>query len=166
MNIIAVLLTLARFLFEVLLLSKIETVTEDFRLKIDFISFYLTLSDFCSYFYCIVLSSMVVDIIYRKTIFYCFYITSWISGLPDYISFISPCPASVLELKFSSVFSTTVPVSGLVPVLQRSVGSSLHLSLVSPVLSTVKHRLPVEPKIRFRVERPSVTFKSHDPSLY
>ena len=64
-----------------------------------------------------------------------------------------------LEPKFSSVVSTAVPVSGLVPVLQRSVGSSPRLSLVSPVLSTVKHRLPVEPKIRFRVERPSVTFK-------
>ena len=71
-----------------------------------------------------------------------------------------------LELKFSSVVSTAVPVSGLVPVLQRSVGSSPRLSLVSPVLSTVKNRRPVEPKIRFRVERPSVTFKSHDPSLH
>ena len=161
-------LTLARFLFAVLLLFKIETVTKDFRLKIDFVSFYLTLSDFCSYFYCIVLSSMVVDIIIYigKPFFTVFYITSWISGLPDYISFISLCPASVLELKFSSVFPTAVPVSGLVPVLQRSVGSSRHLSLVSPVLSTVKHRLPVEPKIRFRVERPSVTFKSHDPPLH
>ena len=72
----------------------------------------------------------------------------------------------LLELKFSSVLSTAVPVSGLILVLQRSVGSSPHLSLVSPVLSTVKHRLPVEPKIRFRVERPSFTFKSHDPSLH
>ena len=77
-----------------------------------------------------------------------------------------PLDLLLLELKFSSVFSTAVPVSGLVPVLQRSVGFSPHLSLVSPVLSTVKHRLPVEPKIRFRVERASVTFKSHDPSLY
>ena len=81
--------------FAVLLPFKIETITKDFRLKIDFVSFHLTLSDFCLYFYCILLPSMVVEIIYRKTIFYCFYITSWISGLPDYISFISPCPASV-----------------------------------------------------------------------
>ena len=44
---------LARSLFAVLLLFKIETVTKDFRLKIDFVSFYLTLSHFCSYFYCI-----------------------------------------------------------------------------------------------------------------
>ena len=77
-----------------------------------------------------------------------------------------PFDLLLLELKFSSVLSTAVPVSGLILVLHRSVGSSPHLSLVSPVLSTVKHRLSVEPKIRFRVERPSVTFKSHDPSLY
>ena len=78
-----------------------------------------------------------------------------------------PFDLLLLELKFSSVLSTTVPaVSGLILVLQRSVGSSPHLSLVSPVLWTVKHRLPVEPKVSFRVERPSVTFKSHDPSLY
>ena len=48
-----------------------------------------------------------------------------------------PLDLLFLELKFSSVFSTAVPVSGLVPVLQRSVGFSPHLSLVSPVLSTV-----------------------------
>ena len=101
---------------------------------------------------------MVIEIIHRETVIYCFYITSWISGLPDYISFISmsvsvppqlmPFDLLLLELKFSSVFSTAVPVSGLILVLHRSVGSSPHLSLVSPVLSKVKHRLPVEPKIR------------------
>ena len=68
-----------------------------------------------------------------------------------------PFDLQLLELKFSSVLSTAVPVSGLILVLHRSVGSSPHLSLVSPVLSTLKHRLPVEPKIRFRVERASVT---------
>ena len=77
-----------------------------------------------------------------------------------------PFDLLLLELKFSSVFSAAVPVSGLVPVLQRSVGSSPHLSLVSPALSTVKNRLSFEPKIRFRVERPSITFKSHDPPLH
>ena len=65
-----------------------------------------------------------------------------------------PFDLLLLELKFSSVFSTAVPVSSLILVLHRSVGSSPHLSLVSltltltPVLSKVKHRLPVEPKIR------------------
>ena len=56
-----------------------------------------------------------------------------------------PLNLLLLEQKFSSVLSTAVPVSGLILVLRRSVGSSPHLSLVSPVLSTVKHRLPVEP---------------------
>ena len=56
-----------------------------------------------------------------------------------------PLNLLLLEQKFSSVLSTAVPVSGLILVLHRSVGSSPHLSLVSPVLSTVKHRLPVEP---------------------
>ena len=48
-----------------------------------------------------------------------------------------PFDLLLLELKFSSVLSTAVPVSGLILVLHRNVGSSLHLSLVSPVLSTV-----------------------------
>ena len=48
-----------------------------------------------------------------------------------------PLDLLLLELKFSSVFATAVPVSGLVLVPQRSVGFSPHLSLVSPVLSTV-----------------------------
>ena len=38
----------------------------------------------------------------------------------------------LLELKFSSVLSTAVPVSGLILVLQRSVGSSKHLSRSFP----------------------------------
>ena len=61
----------------VLLLFKIATVTKDFKLKIDFVfSFHLTheptmgscltlLSDFCLDFYCSLLSSGVVNIIYK-----------------------------------------------------------------------------------------------------
>ena len=119
---------------------------------------------------------MAIEIIHRKTVFvlFLYYIVYFrVAGL-HFVYFavmsvppqLMPFDLLLLELKFSSVLSTAVPVSGLILVLHRSVVSSLHLSLVSPVLSTVKHRLPVELKIRFRVERPSVTFKSHDPPLH
>ena len=140
-------------MFAVLLLFKIETVTKDFRLKIDFVSFHFTLTDFCQYISIVFffLQWLYMKSYVGKLFLYCFYITSWISGLPDYISFISmsvsvppqlmPFDLLLLELKFSSVLSTAVPVSGFILVLHRSVGSSLHLSLVSLVLS-VKYRLP------------------------
>ena len=57
MNIIAVSLTQLGVCFAVVLLFEIETVTKDFRLKIDFVSFHLALSDFCQYisivFFCL-----------------------------------------------------------------------------------------------------------------
>ena len=98
---------------------------------------------------------MVIEIIDRTTVFvlFLYYIVDFrVAGLHFvYLAVMSvppqlmPFDLLLLELKFSSVLSTAVPVSGLILVLHRSVGSSLYLSLVSTVLSTVKHRLPVEP---------------------
>ena len=102
--------------FAVLLPFKIETITKDFRLKIDFVSFHLTLSGFCLYFYCILLTSMVVEIIYRKIgklFFTVFILHRRFQGCRTTFRLFRRVPPQLmpfdllfLKLKFSSVLST------------------------------------------------------------